>query len=616
MNKNAVGVNDRLFDVGLNSLSAMKLAHELKINVSDLIREQTIARLAKLMTGDALDEPVVKLSKGTGNRGVVVLVHSPSGSLGPLRELGKRVEVALRHVEVFGAHLVPKMLIKSVAQLAGLYISSLKKQCSSSGPFLILGCDVAGAIAYEMAHQLTRSGDEVSKLVLIGRPFFDERCYASPEKDALAIVSSEKTSDKQKLVEVWSTIARLCLSYAKKKSSLLPCTASLFIDAAFVEDGMDEILQQTLFRQCATTVYDGTQVLGCLIENASTLRQSHHRWETTKSIIGMFYYFFVQKKTLRAVVAMKAASELLLLSGSQHHGRLLGQSLSQSRNSMSASSMGLRASVLGVSQLQVWQESFFEVPSLYFFQLEQSTVTNTTLLQMQHDIELPLSFLSKADGLSSPPPLSPSSKGGVLLTGATGFIGHYVLGHILRSFPLVKVYVIVRGEAERIAQDDRVKVLVGDLGRPMLGVKVACVHRLFLLPIIVLQDFQWNELVESVDYVVHNGAYVNHVMEYKEMRSVNVLGIIEVLKLCATGSHKKRLVMVSTTGVVPVLPGETPETPAKESTTLATAEDQVSPVPISPIFVLTNRLFCRNRAIVKPSTLQSSCACERRRAFL
>lgn len=39
--KKNVGVNDRLFDAGLNSLSAMKLAHELKINVSDLIREQT-----------------------------------------------------------------------------------------------------------------------------------------------------------------------------------------------------------------------------------------------------------------------------------------------------------------------------------------------------------------------------------------------------------------------------------------------------------------------------------------------------------------------------------------------------------------------------------------------
>ena len=82
-------------------------------------------------------------------------------------------------------------------------------------------------------------------------------------------------------------------------------------------------------------------------------------------------------------------------------------------------------------------------------------------------------------------------------------------------------------------------------------------------------------LVESVHYVIHNGAYVNHVMEYKEMRSVNVLGCIEVLKLCSAGSHKKRLVMVSTTGVVPVLPGETPDTPALESTTRASADDQV-----------------------------------------
>ncbi len=80
-------VNDRLFDVGLNSLAAMKLAHELKINVSDLIREQTVARLAKLVTEDAPDEPLLKLSSGRGGGGVVVLVHGPSGTLGPLREL-------------------------------------------------------------------------------------------------------------------------------------------------------------------------------------------------------------------------------------------------------------------------------------------------------------------------------------------------------------------------------------------------------------------------------------------------------------------------------------------------------------------------------------------------
>jgi thioester reductase-like protein len=59
----------------------------------------------------------------------------------------------------------------------------------------------------------------------------------------------------------------------------------------------------------------------------------------------------------------------------------------------------------------------------------------------------------------------------------------------------------------------------------------------------------------AVSFVVHNGAYVNHVMEYREMRAVNVLGLLEVLKLCAAATKKKRLVMVSTTGVVPVLPG-------------------------------------------------------------
>lgn len=43
-----------------------------------------------------------------------------------------------------------------------------------SGDFVVLGCDITGAVAYEMAAQLTRAGDSVRRLILIGRPFFDE----------------------------------------------------------------------------------------------------------------------------------------------------------------------------------------------------------------------------------------------------------------------------------------------------------------------------------------------------------------------------------------------------------------------------------------------------------
>ncbi len=261
------------------------------------------------------------------------------------------MERGFPNADVFGVHLVPKMLVKSVAQLAGLYISSLKKMCPSSGPLVLLGCDIAGAIAYEMAHQLTRNGDDVQRLVLIGRPFFDERCFASPEADALAIMKSEKTSDKQKMIEVWKTISKLCFSYAKKKSSLLPCQSLLFLDPKFMVDGMDEILQQTLFKHSATSEYDPSSVLAALIEpfSSSLLRRSSRRYicDTNFFIINFFWGCF------REVVAMRALSELLQLSGSQHHARL-EQSISQSRHGLAVSSIGLRASsVLGVSQLQV-----------------------------------------------------------------------------------------------------------------------------------------------------------------------------------------------------------------------------------------------------------------------
>jgi hypothetical protein len=147
---------------------------------------------------------------------------------------GKELERALPFgVEVFGAHLVPHMTVRSVAQLSGAYIQSLKKQMQSSQSIVLLGCGVAGAIAYEMAHQLTRAGESVARLVLVRGPFFDERAYAGSPANAR---------------EATATVAELCRSYAKKKSSVLPVEARLFVEPEYKEEGMDDILQQTLFK--------------------------------------------------------------------------------------------------------------------------------------------------------------------------------------------------------------------------------------------------------------------------------------------------------------------------------------------------------------------------------
>ncbi|WP_275892623.1 thioester reductase domain-containing protein [Streptomyces tsukubensis] len=136
----------------------------------------------------------------------------------------------------------------------------------------------------------------------------------------------------------------------------------------------------------------------------------------------------------------------------------------------------------------------------------------------------------------------------VLLTGATGFVGAFVLRDLLRTTDatvhcLIRAADTARGEAAlrrtlewyRLADDvepGRIAVEPGDLARPRLG----------------LPDDRYEHLARHADAVFHAAAHVNWVQPYAAMRDTNVLGTAEVLRLAA----RHRTVPVhhlSTTGV-------------------------------------------------------------------
>lgn len=126
----------------------------------------------------------------------------------------------------------------------------------------------------------------------------------------------------------------------------------------------------------------------------------------------------------------------------------------------------------------------------------------------------------------------------VLLTGATGFLGAYLLDSLLDATH-AQVYCLVRGSdvtaaAQRLAEalalygkrhlqaDPRLIVLPGDLGVPGLG-----------LPPETLEMLQ-----EQLDSIYHCGAHVHHLYDYKTLRASNVEGSLTLLRLAATGRPK------------------------------------------------------------------------------
>ncbi|MGD9485849.1 amino acid adenylation domain-containing protein [Streptomyces sp. TRM70308] len=139
----------------------------------------------------------------------------------------------------------------------------------------------------------------------------------------------------------------------------------------------------------------------------------------------------------------------------------------------------------------------------------------------------------------------------VLVTGATGFLGAFVVARLLRSTDAA-VYCLVRATgaeqartrvlrnvaAHGIRIDDamgeRLIGVAGDLSAPHLG----------------LAERGYDRLVRGVDVVVHGGAQVNWLQSYGALEETNVTGTRRVLDFAADGCEK-RLLYLSTVAVFP-----------------------------------------------------------------
>ena len=147
--------------------------------------------------------------------------------------------------------------------------------------------------------------------------------------------------------------------------------------------------------------------------------------------------------------------------------------------------------------------------------------------------------------------VSPTAFRHVLVTGATGFLGRFLMRDLLTRESRLTVHCIVRADTpehgfERLKAnmehaevwDDafapRIRVYAGDIAEPRFG----------------LSDSRFGVLCEEIDAVYHLAATLSLSSSYRAIRRVNSFSIRNVLDLCLHTRYK-HLFYASTMGIFP-----------------------------------------------------------------
>lgn len=136
----------------------------------------------------------------------------------------------------------------------------------------------------------------------------------------------------------------------------------------------------------------------------------------------------------------------------------------------------------------------------------------------------------------------------VVLTGATGFVGSFML-HELLTTTAADVYCLVRADDESHALGRiRAKLASYGLWEDGFQMRVVPVPSDISKPRLALSARQFAELGERCDLILHAGANVNFLYPYRVLKEANVTASVDMLRLACTG-RQKRLHFVSTIGI-------------------------------------------------------------------
>lgn len=193
----------------------------------------------------------------------------------------------------------------------------------------------------------------------------------------------------------------------------------------------------------------------------------------------------------------------------------------------------LIARLLKAFQIKLTVMDLFEVPTVAGLAERIEHIQTTGIQHKNDDILAQLQADAVLDSTIHPPSIATELReiNSILLTGATGFLGAFLLHELLQQTSAA-IYCLVRSPDVESAKQklqkclesyllwdegysERIIPIIGDLSQPLLGLSAS----------------KFQEMAECIDVIYHNGAWVHHASPYSLLKTTNVFGTQEVLRL-------------------------------------------------------------------------------------